>query len=513
MNPIDIRSLSIGHDLSRSGLIIAHRRTSTLYGMRTLLLVIPFGLSTILCAQREPEVDVATLPGWIQTLLTDTPGKSPKPSTKPLHTNAFIGTWSMGTNTLRRFEFWVDAYRMVIREFNAKDELDRATLIDLQANVRLKVRWHKEQVGIEVEDLFIPQAGYFRELWNDTVAPTGKTRTILGRNCTELCGVDGNKDTTYYFTTDVHPKLFADLKVWAQWLCRDGDLQFLSAFSDRNAGSSLRVDWNKRQYGPAAGSMRFTAIKPGKTPMPPLALKGALTRESRMRWVNNSQLGRLPDWMRERVNSLPPDPLPVAFTPAAVDRGIPDNAFIGTLTAETPTRYVDEKRDTTLRIAKYSYWADARRAVLQLDDPDDEGTVIYMVDLDADVAIACVNEGHSYVIPKLYIGDLEKVGLHEFGRGLELDFTPTGQSREILGRKCEVFTTYERYLTYFWFSDEQVNPIFDMVRWLEKRTSQDFKDLMFFGVADRPMPFAVMGTYLTSYNPGKASPPVLDLSN
>ncbi|MBX2973494.1 MAG: hypothetical protein KF797_10350, partial [Flavobacteriales bacterium] len=34
---------------------------------------------------------------------------------------------------------------------------------------------------------------------------------------------------------------------------------------------------------------------------------------------------------------------------------------------------------------------------------------------------------------------------------------------------------------------------------------------IFFGVADKPMPMAVMGTHLTSYKQGKAKPPVADL--
>jgi hypothetical protein len=36
---------------------------------------------------------------------------------------------------------------------------------------------------------------------------------------------------------------------------------------------------------------------------------------------------------------------------------------------------------------------------------------------------------------------------------------------------------------------------------------------MFFGVKDRPMPFAVMATELTSFEPGKVPPPQLDLSD
>jgi hypothetical protein len=402
---------------------------------------------------------------------------------------------------------------MIFREFNAKDEMDRATVVDLAANIRLKVNYYKGQAGVVIQDMHVPQAGYFRELWNDTVVPTGVTRKVMDITCTELRGVDGNKDTTYYFTTDVHPALFADLAVWAQWLSREDDLEYLSAFSDRNAGSSLRVDWNKRQYGPNAGGMRFTAITPGKAPMPELGLADAVIMEERLAWVNNSGTGRLPTWMRAFLGNLPPDSLPLAYTPAAVDRSIPDNRFIGTLTAETPTHYIDEHKDTTLQMARYSYWADARRAVLQLDDPDDEGTIFYAVDLDADVVMVSRNEGHGHVIPKVEIASLETVGLAEFGRGLELDFTPQGQFRTILGRKCELNTTSERYLQYFLFpADSVVNPVFDMRHWMVQRIGQKFKDLMFFGVADKPMPMAVNGTSLTSYKPGNAKPPAVDLS-
>ncbi|HQW42398.1 MAG TPA: hypothetical protein PK149_14600, partial [Flavobacteriales bacterium] len=85
---------------------------------------------------------------------------------------------------------------------------------------------------------------------------------------------------------------------------------------------------------------------------------------------------------------------------------------------------------------------------------------------------------------------------------------------KILGRPCELKTTSERYLSYYWISDLTTpNPIFDMARWMEPRPSQKFKDIMFFGATDQPMPFAVMGTRLSSFKPGKAKPPVIDLSN
>lgn len=440
------------------------------------------------------------------------PAKPLKPTGKPLHTNAFIGTWTVEFKGGRRIDYWGDAHRMVLRELSGPFTLQRATLIDLQHNVRMQAHWGGQQVGAKVEDLYIPQAGYFHDIWNDSITATGRTAEILGHTCQEHWGTSNDRDSTWYWTTTAHPKLFNDLKVWARWLT-EGDLEHLLAFADRNAGAALRVRWSRHEYGPPAGGMEFIAITPGRTPMPELPMTGVRLAEQRLAWINNSGTGRLPEWMRAFLGNLPPDSLPLAYSPAPVDRGIPDNRFIGTLTAETPTRYIDEHSDTTLRVAKYSYWADARRAVLQLDDPDDEGTIFYAVDLDADVVMVSRNEGHGHVIPKVEIASLETVGLHEFGRGLELEFTPQGRYQTILGRKCELHTAQERYLHFFWFPQDSVmNPVFDMRNWLVQRIGQQFKDLMFFGVADKPMPMAVMGTTLTSYEPGKARPPMVDLS-
>ncbi len=149
-----------------------------------------------------------------------------------------------------------------------------------------------------------------------------------------------------------------------------------------------------------------------------------------------------------------------------------------------------------------------------MDAPHEKGKWTYMVDLDHDVAIVSRNEGQSYVIPKLEITTLEGGGLVEFGDGVDLPFTPTGTTRKILGRTCELHTTSEHYLSHYWFSNETTpNPIHDMARWMMPRPSQVFKDLMFFGVKDRPMPFAVMATELTSFKPGNVPPPPLNLSD
>ncbi len=475
-----------------------------------LALLLPF-FST---AQDLPS-DLDKMPAWMVTLLTDQkPAKSYKPAGKPLHTNKFTGTWAMQTAYTRRYEGWSDANRIVIREFDGPFTMQSALLIDLHANIKLKVRWGGQVPRVEIEDLYIPKAGYYQELFNDTVMPTGKTEKIMGVECTSLIGTNSNRDTTWYWKTNVHPALFADLKVWASWFCRDGELEYLSALSDRNAGGSLKVSWRGRQYStPEKGSMTFTAITPGAVPMPESDLTPSSISEQRRLWVNNTRLGRVPDWMRASINPLPPHPLPTAYTPSAEARNIPDNQFIGTFTAETKTLEINENKDTTERIATYSYWADARRAVLRLDDPDDEGHIAYMVDLDADV-IALARDEMSSALPRLYITTLKDGGLDEFGNGLELDFQPQGKYHTFVGRKCELYIAPDRMLRFFWFPEEQVlNPIFDMKNWIEKRAAQAFQDVMFFGAADKPMPMAVMGTYITSYKPGKAKPPVLDLSN
>ena len=486
--------------------------------MRTSLLLLCFLSAMAANAQRDLMVDPNTLPGWMAELVTGKiPTKPLKPEGKPIHTNTYLGQWTVELVSGERYEYWGSASRFLIRRFDGPFTLQEAIVVDLQANVRLNLRWGGPRVRVKAEDLVIPQAGYFLELFNDSVMPSGRSETILGSTCTELVGVNSNKDTTYYWHTNAHPALFADLQAWSSYLCREGALEYLSALMDLNAGSSLRVDWNGRQYGSRGGSILFTSITPGATPMPTLPIDTAVVVEGRFKYLNNTQIGRLPAWMRSWITDLPPDTLAAAFSPAPVDRGMPNNRFIGTLTAETISRIIglrdrSGKADTTMRTARYSYWADARRAVLQLDDPDDEGQLLYAVDLDADVLMAMHNEGHSYVIPKLHIADLAEVGLKEFGNGLELDFTPTGRYETILGRKCEAHTTSERFLPYFVFPEKDVlNPVFDMRYWMIQRMGQRFKDLMVFGVADRPMPMQVNATRLTSYQPGKAAPPKVDL--
>lgn len=462
----------------------------------------------------------AHLPEWMQAIAWDKkPVAYALPKREPLHTNGFIGTWSIQKTNGDRFDFWSDKQRVVVEVIGRNGERKQVQFLDLAANVRLKWSADRGKAYFAVEDLHFPNVGYYHEIWSDSVRATGRTENILDATCAEMLGTDGNNDTTYYWRTDKYPALFADMRVWAPWLCREGQMEYLTALCPKPVDGCLRAAWPKRRFGPEAGSIAFVRITPGKAPMPTVDGARGLVVEQRFHWNNNSGIGRLPAWMRAYVSDLKPDTLPAMFTPDPVDRGIPDNAFIGTLTAETPTMILgmrDDRtgRDTTHQLAKYSYWADARRAVLIMDDPDDEGYLFYAVDLDADVVMASHNEMSGHVIPKLYINTLEEVGLKEFGEGLRLDFTPHGTTRKVNGYDCEMHTTNERFLTYFWFPKTDVrNPIFDMRNWMVQRMGQKMKDLMFFGVADKPMPMAVQGTTITSYKEGKAKPPVVDLRN
>lgn len=315
-------------------------------------------LFTTAHAQPHLPADPATLPEWMSTLVTGSmPKQSAKATGAPLHTNAFIGTWTVETNRGRRIEYWGDAHRMMLREFTATGDLQNATLLDLQHNVKIVTsHWGGGQAAAKVEDLHIPQAGYFHDVWNDSITSTGRSETILGHLCHEHWGTSNGRDSSWYWTTTAYRELFSDLKVWASWLTH-GDLEHLLAFADRNAKAALRVRWSKHLYGSPAGGMEFTAITPGKAPMPELPnMAGAELKEERLAWINNLGTGRLPAWMHAFLGNLPPHDLPVAYTPPAVDRGLPDNQFIGTLTAETPSFYIcapgkDGARDTTQLLA------------------------------------------------------------------------------------------------------------------------------------------------------------------
>ncbi|HOZ40582.1 MAG TPA: hypothetical protein PLL25_07240 [Flavobacteriales bacterium] len=483
-----------------------------------VLLVTCLAWSTA-CAQ-EPGPDLTDLPGWIHAALTGDPEpKAAKSIIKPMHTNAFIGTWTLRDKYGRRIHYWGDQHRLIFREMRDTVTTARITVVDLQSNVKVKMSPSKEMTHITLEDLKLEQAGYFYELFNDTVIATGRTENVMGQTCEVLLGANSNKDTTTYYRTTVHPKLFADLKVWAVWLCREGNLEYLSAFSDRNAGSSLRVKWKNQGYSTTAGDWYFEEITPGKQPMPVLPWRPNRIIEERFLFTNNARLGRLPDWMRERINRLPAVKPLVQSTPPAVDRGLPDNRFVGNFTAQTMTRYIDEHKDTTEQYANYTYWADERRAVISVDAPHEKGITLYMVDLDNDVAVAAYNEGHSYVIPRLYIGTLERVGIPELMEGIGIELVPMARYRTILGERCELHVSMERWAGHYWYPEHPTpNPVLDMVRWMQPGYIQShhmkhFEDLLAFAAKGRPMPYAVNGTYLTSFKPGKAPPPAMDLSN
>ena len=482
--------------------------------MRFALFLGLFSLqATILFSQPHHLVNTADLPAWMAELVTgETTKTTLKPAAKPVHTNAFVGTWIMRATGGKRLLYWGDEHRMIIQEVQGKDTPVRTTLVDLQANVSAVLYPNQGVFVGKVRDLFLPQQSYYLELWSDSVVATGKRDTLMNGPVAEYAGTYSNGGRISYWRTSVHPKLFSDLQVWGPWL-REGEMKYLSAFNHKRTGPAIRVSWEGEQYTPTKGEVTFHKVTPGKQPMPKLELVGAGILEQRLLWVNATQLGRLPPWMRERLNRLPPDSLPLAYTPPAIYRGIPDNQFVGTLTARSASRWTDED-GTKDQFGTFTYWADARRAILTVDAPHEKGKWTYMVDLDHDVAIVSRNEGHSHVIPKVEITTLEGAGLVEFGDGVDLPFTPTGTTRKILGRNCELHTTSERYVSHIWFSNETTpNPIHDMARWMMPRPSQVFKDLMFFGVKDRPMPFAVMATELTSFEPGKVPPPPLDLSD
>ncbi|HRO40811.1 MAG TPA: hypothetical protein PLZ25_12930, partial [Flavobacteriales bacterium] len=486
--------------------------------MRPTLFALLFLLGAATHAQSASPANPGTLPRWMQEVaFSAKPVRYTLPKRDPLHTNAFTGTWSVQKQGGRRFDFWSDKHRVVIQDIDQQGKLRRMYFIDLAANIRMEAATDNGRTHFMVEDLHVPNVGYYRTIWSDSVRATGRAANILGTQCEEFFGTDGNKDTTYYWRTDQHPKLFADMQVWVPWLCREGELEFLTALCSETAGPSMRASWPKRRYSTGAGSIDMVAITPGAAPMPTIDGEPGVVLEQRFLWDNNSGIGTLPAWMRAYVSDLKPGAMAAASTPKPVRRGIPGNRFIGTLTAETPTMVIglpDKKtgRDTTHRLAKYTYWADARRAVLIMDDPDDEGYLFYAVDLDADVVMATHNEMSGHVIPKLYISTLQHVGLKEFGDGLDMPMTATEHTRKILGRTCTLYTTNERFLSHFWIPEKEVlNPVFDMRRWMVQRMGQKMKDLLFFGVADKPMPMAVMGTHLTSYKPGKAKPPVADL--
>jgi hypothetical protein len=485
--------------------------------------IVALALAGIAWASTSAQTDhsnLRELPAWIYTELTGEPASKATQSTaKPLHTNAFIGTWTLRDKNGRRIHYWGDQHRMIFREMRDTETTKQITVVDLAANVKLNLSPSPGITHITMDDLKLAQVGYFYEVFSDSVMNTGRTEEVMGRSCEVYVGGNSNKDTTTYYRTNIHPKLFADLQEWAVYLCREGNLEYLSAFSNKNAGASLRVKWKDQGYSTPAGDWWFEQITPGKQPMPVLPWRPNRITEERFLYTNNVRLGRLPQWMRERINHLPPFMPTVDATPPAVDRGFADNRFVGTFSVQTRSLLIDQRRDTIEQLGNYTYWADERRAVITADVPHEKGITLYLVDLDHDVAVAAYNEGHSYVVPRLYIGTLAEVGMPELMGGIEVSLSPTEHYQEILGKRCRVYRTMEFNHGALWIPDHDVpNPVLDMVRWMEPRYinarhEKHFREVLMFGLRDHPMPYAIMSTTLTSFKPGKVPPPAMDLSN
>src|SRR5690606_11794599 len=154
--------------------------------MRSTLLALALlsGLASV--AQYDSPADPATLPAWMQEVAFGTkPVRTTLPDRAPLHTNAFTGTWSVEQGGGRRFDFWRDKHRVVVQDIDQKGTLRRMYFIDLAANIRMAAGSANGTVHFMVDDMHIPQAGYFREIWSERVEPAGRAEVILGEPCQE----------------------------------------------------------------------------------------------------------------------------------------------------------------------------------------------------------------------------------------------------------------------------------------------------------------------------------------
>jgi hypothetical protein len=482
--------------------------------MRLLLCLLTCAASLIATAGRNDiKADLNTVPPWMVKPLTGYVHTKPfKPKGTPLPNNRFIGQWTVAMSDGGRMDYWGDAHRFVIRSFEANGTLENVILVDLSSNTRLKINLWKEVPDAKVEDLWLPHASYGSERWSDTLVATGNTAVLMKHACAEHMGTNRNQDTTWYWRTDAYPDLFADLHVWGKLLRHLGATTYLSTLASSTSGNSLKAEWPARSAGQPREAVQFTSVQPGAFPMPALNVRFDHLVEGRLEPLNNAHMGPLPAWIRSAITDLPPNADAVMRTPPPMQRNMADNVFIGTFNAETRSISIERgTQDTTHYLTRYTYWADERRAVLVKDATEDfghDGVVTYIVDLDADVAVVMQDNGSS--LPKLYITDLEEAGLEEFGRGVEVVFKATGEREQILGKSCELHVSEKRYFSHYWFSDVPVNPAFDMARWLREGPHQQFKDIVIFGAADRPLPFRVMRTTLTEYTPGRVAPPKLD---
>ena len=108
--------------------------------LRTLLVWFTACMAWVSATAQTDHSNLRDLPGWIYTELTGEPASEAiKSSAKPLHTNAFIGTWTLRDKQGRRIHYWGDRHRMVFREMRDPTTTTRITVVDLAANVKLKL--------------------------------------------------------------------------------------------------------------------------------------------------------------------------------------------------------------------------------------------------------------------------------------------------------------------------------------------------------------------------------------
>jgi hypothetical protein len=125
-----------------------------------LFLGLIFLHTSLLVAQPDHLAKTTDLPAWMAELITGEATKTTlKPSGKPVHTNAFVGTWIMRATGGKRLLYWGDEHRMIIQEVQGMDTPIRTTLVDLQANVSAVLYPNQGVFVGKVRDLYHPQQG------------------------------------------------------------------------------------------------------------------------------------------------------------------------------------------------------------------------------------------------------------------------------------------------------------------------------------------------------------------
>jgi hypothetical protein len=221
--------------------------------------------ASLLRAQYDQPVQPVDLPAWMaEQLIGEAPKTALKSTTKPVHSNAFVGTWIIRATGSKRLLYWGDEHRMIIQEVQGMDTPVRTTLVDLHANISA-VFYPSQGVYVgKVRDLYHPQQGYFLELWSDSVVATGKRDTLMNEPVAEYVGTNSNGGSISYWRTTAHPKLFDDLRVWGPWL-REGEVKYLSALNNERTGPAIRVSWDGKQYTPTKGELTLHKVTPGCT--------------------------------------------------------------------------------------------------------------------------------------------------------------------------------------------------------------------------------------------------------